>query len=1044
MSRLRSGVLTEPSLSPQKQLRVLQGGKGERLRDEIASALSRRIEGEIRFDYGSRALYATDLSIYRQVPIGVVIPRTIQDVVETVAVCRDFGVPILGRGCGTSLAGQTCNVAVVIDFSKYLHNLIELNPGQRWARVQPGIIRDDLDHAAREYGLTFAPDPATHTYCTLGGMIGNNSCGVHSVMAGKTAENTEELEILTYDGLRMTVGATSEEELQSIIARGGRRGEIYAGLRDLRDRYAKLIRNRYPRIPRRVSGYNLDELLPEKGFNVARALVGSESTCVLVLSARMCLLHNPPARALLVIGYPDIFQLADETAWVREFGPIALEGLQESVIRNLERKGAKHPGSKLLPTGDAWLLAEFGADEKSEALERARNTMEKLRKQGTKSSGMHLLEDEEQQELMWKLREGGVGASRVPGVEDSWPGWEDAAVAPEKLGPYLRDFYKLCAKYNYRFTIYGHFGDGCVHTRIAFDLKTRSGIKTFRSFMEHAADLVVHHGGSLSGEHGDGQARGELLEKMYGRELIRAFHEFKALWDPEWKMNPGKIIDAYPLDSNIRVADFRPGRIKTHFQFPDDHGNFAEATERCFGVGKCRAMDGATMCPSFHVLRDEMHTTRGRAHLLFEMLRGDPVRKGWRDERVKESLDFCLSCKGCKSDCPVNVDMATYKAEFLSHYWDGRVRPAAAYAFGFIDKWAELASMSPGLVNLLTQIPGLRDLSKRLIGVAPQRELPAFASETLQAWFHRRTRERAESGDVILWPDTFNNFFHPEVGKAAVNVLEKMGLRVQMPRQHLCCGRPLYDFGLLDDAKDYLRRVLKVMAPAISAETPIIVLEPSCASVFRDEMLNLLPNDERAGRFSKQVVQLGEFLEQRRSHFEYPQLLRKAVVHGHCHQKSVLNAQPMESVLKKAGISVEKLDSGCCGMAGSFGFEQEKYDVSIGCGERVLLPAVRKAGHSELVVANGFSCREQIRQCTDRHALHLAQVLELAFAQEQSTVPHIFPEANYVGERNADVRRSMMTSVAGLTALAGSAAIAWALIGQRKPRNRTDKRAQTV
>lgn len=1031
MRRSRTIILPEKPIPPSKQLKVLQGRTGDRLRESVAAELSRRIEGEVRFDAGTRALYATDLSIYRHVPIGVVVPRTISDVAETGRICRDFGVPILARGCGTSLAGQTCNVAVVIDFSKYINRLIELNPSQRYAIVEPGLIYDDLRRTANKYGLTFAPDPATHAYCTLGGMVGNNSCGVHSVMGGKTVENVEQLEILTYDGLRLNVGATSEEELQKLAAQEGRRGEIYATLRDIRNRYASLIRKRYPRIPRRVSGYNLDQLLPENGFHVARALVGSESTCVLVLNAKVRLIHNPQERVLLVLGFPDIFLLADEAARVRALGPIGLEAFQQHIVQNLERQGRSHEGSRLLPPGDAWLLAEFGADSKSEARDCARNAMQHLHKHGTKSTGMRLLESPHEQHLVWKIREAGLAASHIPGVEESWPSWEDAAVAPEDLGHYLRDFYKLCARYQYRFTIYGHFGDGCVHTRISFDLKTPSGIKTFRSFMENAADLVVSHGGSLSGEHGDGQARGELLEKMYGGDLIRAFHEFKAIWDPQWKMNPGKIIDAYPLDQNIRIADFHPKPVKTHFQFPEDHGSFAEATERCFGVGKCRGIDGATMCPSFHVLRDEMHTTRGRAHLLFEMLRGDPLHKGWRDEHVKESLDFCLSCKGCKSDCPVSVDMATYKAEFLSHYWYGRTRPAVAYAFGYIDKWASLASAAPGLANLLTQAPGMRELSKSLVGVAPQRSLPAFASQTLQAWFKDHVRGRTESGNVILWPDTFNNFFHPEVGRAAVRVLEKLDFQVNMPAQHLCCGRPLYDFGLLDDAKAYLRRILNALAPAISAGTPIIVLEPSCASVFRDEMLNLFPEDDRARRLASQVMLLGEFLERRCAEAGYPQLRRTAIVHGHCHQKSVLNFNAMESVLKKTGVSFDPLDSGCCGMAGSFGFEPEKYEVSIACGERVLLPAVRKAGSSELIIADGFSCREQIRQRTNRQALHLAQVLELAFAQNRLPLPKTYPEAGYVAERQADMRRSMVNSTLALAGLAAGVVGLTAFVGRR-------------
>ncbi|HEX5412753.1 MAG TPA: FAD-linked oxidase C-terminal domain-containing protein [Terriglobia bacterium] len=1005
----------------------------ERQRKAIAAALQKRIEGEVRFDEGSRALYATDLSIYRHVPVGVVIPRHMQDVMDTVAICREYGAPILGRGTGTSLAGQTCNAGVIIDFSKHINGLIELNPGQKWARVEPGPICDQLRDAAKPYGLTFAPDPATHAYCTLGGMIGNNSCGVHSVMGGRTVDNVEELEVLTYDGLRLTVGPTSDHDFERIVASGGRRAEIYRSLHDLRDKQAGRIRRRYPKIPRRVSGYNLDELLPERGFHIARSLVGSESTCVLVLNAKLRLLDDPPQRVLLVIGYPDIFLLGDEVPFVRSFGPIGLECLQQHVLRNLERKGQPHLGSKFLPDGDAWLLAEFGGDTKNAATQQAQDAIVGLQKRGTKASGLRLLDDPYQQKLVWHLREGGVAASRVPGEEDAWPSWEDAAVDPAVLGDYLRDFYRLTNKFKYSFSIYGHFGDGCIHTRITFDLKTREGVRNFRRFMESAADLVVKYKGSLSGEHGDGQARAELLPKMFGRRLVRAFQTFKSIWDPQWKMNPGKIVDPMKLDENLRLGPgYRPKQYKTHFKFPEDHGSLAEATERCFGIGKCRELGGATMCPSFQVTRDEMHTTRGRAHLLFEMLRGDSIPDGWRSEHVKEALDLCLSCKGCKSDCPINVDMATYKAEFLSHYWEGRVRPALAYALGYIDRWAQMASSMPGAANLVTQNPALNTAFKKAIGIALQRDLPAIAPQTLQAWFSRRVQGQMPGGDVLLWPDTFNNFFHPEVGQAAVEVLETAGFQVEMPLEHVCCGRPLYDFGFLNEAENYLRRVLRVLRPVISAGTPIVVLEPSCASVFRDEMLNLLPRDEQAQRLSKQVFLLSEFLEQRQKGDSFPALRRDAIVHAHCHQKSILGADAMSSTLHRLGLNCDVLNSGCCGMAGSFGFEREKYEVSVACGERVLLPAVRNAGMSALIIADGFSCREQIRQCTDRHALHLAQVLQMALHQEKRPIQRIYPEREMVEARASAVHKSMSRTSMAAAASAGAAALAFLLTKSRQ------------
>jgi len=979
----------------------------------LGAALSRRIQGEVRFDDGSRALYASDLSMYRQPPIGVVIPRTIEDVMRTIEICRQHQVPILGRGCGTSLAGQCCNVAVVIDFSKYLNKLLELNSRHKYAWVEPGLIDDDLRDAAEKYHLTLAPDPATHEYCTLGGMIGNNSCGVHSVMGGKTVDNVEELDILTYDGVRMTVGPTSESELETIIRKGGRKGDIYAKLKSIRDRYAALIRERYPNIPRRVSGYNLDQLLPENGFHVARALVGTESTCVLVLRAKMRLMHSPPYRSLVVIAYPSVFIAGDRTVAIREMGPIGLEAFQKHLIENEQRKGNKVAGLDLLPPGDTWLLAEFGADTQKEANALARKAMDKIREIDHDQIGMRLLEDSANQKKIWKIREAGVGASRVPGVEDSWPSWEDAAVAPENVGKYLRDFYKLLDKYHYVCTLYGHFGDGCIHARITFNPKTAEGVRNYRGFMTEIAHIVVRHGGSLSGEHGDGQARAELLPIMFGSDLIQAFREFKSAWDPLWRMNPGKIVDPYPLDSNLREGpDYKPKPVLTWFQFPDDNGSLAQATERCFGVGKCRGLDGGTMCPSFHATRDEMHTTRGRARLLFEMLRGDVIQDGWRDEHIREALDLCLACKGCKGDCPVNVDVATYKAEFLAHYYEGRTRPPAAYAMGQIFRWAQLASQFPDLANLLTQTPGLSSIAKKLAGVTQHRKMPAFAPRTFKSWFAQHETETRRKDDrrpeVVLWPDTFNNHFFPHTAIAAVEVLESAGYRVRVPEQHLCCGRPLYDYGLLDQAKKHLLQILSALQPQITAGTPVVCLEPSCASVFRDELTNMLSKNEDAYRLREQTFVLSDFLA--RVDYRVPVLKRNALVHGHCHQKAIFDIDSETNLLKRMGIKAELLDSGCCGLAGSFGYEEGHYDVSMKIGERVLLPRVRSAGSETLIVADGFSCREQIEHGTKRRGMHLAEVIQMALHQPLPPRKSKYVEAGFVQERPS---YPVMTATAG-------------------------------
>ena len=954
----------------------------------LEAALRERIEGEVRFDAGSRALYATDASNYRQPPIGVVIPRTLDDVVQTMRTCREFDAPFLSRGGGTSLAGQCCNIAVVVDYSKYLHHIVALSAERARARVQPGVVLDDLRNAAERHHLTFAPDPSTHNHNTLGGMIGNNSCGVHSVMGGKTVDNIEALSILTYDGAQFEVGVTSDDDYARIIGAGGRRAEIYRALRDLRDRYADEIRARYPKIPRRVSGYNLDSLLPENGFDVAKALVGSEGTCVAILEAECRLVPSPPARSLLVLGYEDVFAAADHVPQVLESGPIALEGIDADLIADMKAIGLHPNDVKLLPEGNGWLLVEFGGATREESDARARRLMDALKHQHG-APAMLLYDQPSQEAQIWTVRRAGLGATaHVPNKAITWEGWEDSAVPPERLGDYLRDFRKLLDKYGYSGDLYGHFGQGCVHTRIDFDLASRPGVDKYRAFIDEAADLVVRYGGSLSGEHGDGQSRARLLPKMFGAELVRAFAEFKAIWDPRGRMNPGKIVDAYEPTENLRIGtQYEPPHTQPHFRYPSDGGNFARAVLRCVGVGECRRHDGGTMCPSYRVTREERHSTRGRARMLFEMQRGEVARGGWRDDDVREALDLCLACKGCKHDCPVSVDMASYKAEFLAHHYRGRLRPRAAYTMGSIHGWAALAVRAPGLANWLTQREPFAGIAKSVAGLASERAIPRFAETTFTEAFvanvGRDVRRR-----VMLWPDTFTNHFHPHIGHAAVRVLGAAGFEVVLPDKPLCCGRPLYDFGMLDRAKRQWRRVLAVLREPIRAGTPIVGLEPSCVSAFRDELVNLFPDDEDARRLSRQVHTLAEFLGQ--SRWSPPALRRKALVHGHCHHKAIMGMDADRALLDKLGLDWQLLDDGCCGLAGSFGFERDKYEVSMAIGEHALFPAVRAAAADTLLLGDGFSCREQIAHGTGRRALHLAEVIALALDPEGA---HIEPHA---------------------------------------------------
>jgi len=1026
----------------------------------LQGALRRHLRGEVYFDSGSRALYAADGSNYRQVPIGVVVPRDTEDVLATVALCREHHAPLLARGGGTSLAGQCCNTAIVLDFSKYMARMLEVDPVRRIARVQPGVILDHLRAEAEKHHLTFAPDPATHDRCTIGGMIGNNSCGVHSIMAGKTDDNIEALEVLTYNGQRMHVGATSAEDFNRFCREGGRRAEIYTGLKSIADRCGDQIRREYPDIPRRVSGYNLNHLLPENGFHVARALVGSEGTCATILEATCRLVESPPERVLLVIGWPDIFLCADHVPQIMEHGPIGLEGIDDVIVNASRRLGKNTEGIAFLPEGRGWLLVEFGANTAPEAEYQARRLMEALERSASPPS-LRLFTDPRHARRIWDVRESSLGVtSHVPGEPPRWEGFEDSAVSPEKLGAYLRDLRKLMQAYNYDGAFYGHFGHACVHTRMDYDLESAEGIRKFRQFMEEAADLVVGYGGSLSGEHGDGQARAELLPKMFGPELMQAFREFKCLWDPDWKMNPGKLIEPYRLDENLRLgANYDPWQPATHFKFPDDHGSLASATLKCVGVGKCRRYEGGVMCPSFRVTRDEEHSTRGRAHLLWEMTQGEVIKDRWQSEAVKESLDLCLACKGCKSDCPTGVDVATYKAEFLSHYYEANQRPLNALAFANIDLCARAASHVPGLVNLTTQLPFLRNLAKRAAGIPAQRRIPAFAPQTFKQWWEEqhprgdgrggtgtpaRPVERSKTSSagttVLLWADTFNNHFLPSTAKAAAEGLEAAGFAVTVPRAHLCCGRPLYDVGMLDRAKTLLIDIMDELLPEIEAGTPIVVLEPSCAAVFRDELTNLFPKDERAHALSQQVFLLSEFLEKYAKDFPLPPLARKALVHGHCHHKAIMKMTAEEAVLQRLGVDFTAPAPGCCGMAGAFGFEKEKYDISVAIGELELLPAVRKAPTDWLIIADGFSCREQIAHETDRQALHLAEVLQMALREATESpegiplfesAPQHYPEDAWVRPREAAIQRSMKRTGLAIAGMAAGAALLWAFSRKR-------------
>jgi FAD/FMN-containing dehydrogenase/Fe-S oxidoreductase len=971
---------------------------------ELESLLKKSLRGPassdlVRFDLGSRALYAADASNYRQLPIGVVFPRDAADVEAALAACRTTGAAVLPRGAGTSLAGQCVNVAVVFDYSRYMNALDCIDPEAKTARVQPGIVLDRLRDAAELHHLTYAPDPATHSRCTLGGIIGNNSCGVHGLLGGKAVDNVESLDILLYDGTRMTVGATPPAELDALTRAGGRVGQIYSGLAQIRDRYAALVREKFPRIPRRVSGYNLDELLPENHFHVARALVGSEGTCANIVSAALNLIASPPFRVLTVLGFSDAFIAADAVPLALEHKPIGLEGFDFMLVDFMRRKGLALRDLDRLPDGVGFLLVEMGAWSAEEARAKA-DSVARASQSWPSPPVAHICTPEEAASA-WHVRESALGAMVfVPGEPDRWEGWEDAAVPPARLGNYLRAITKLMAEYGFRSPLYGHYGQGCVHTRINFDFSTPNGIRIFREFIDRAADVVISFGGSLSGEHGDGQARAALLPKMFGPELMEAFREFKRLWDPDNRMNPGKLSDAvrvYDPTENLRHAppageSAARATLETHFAFAASSGSLARATERCVGVGSCRNTVGGVMCPSYRATGEEQHSTRGRAHLLWEMFSGALRDEGFQSRAVHEALDLCLSCKACKSECPVQVDMAAYKSEFLAQRYRGRPHPLHHYIFGFADRLARYGSLAPALTNAILTGPLTSPLIKRIAGVARERQLPRLAPKSFQKARNSSTnlvQEAAppqvaweeKTGDfpqsVLLWPDTWNNYYHPQSLLAAETVLSLVGFRVETPRGHICCGRPLYDFGLLSAARSYLAQVLRRMAPQIDAGLPFVFLEPSCASVFKDELLELFPSDPRAKRLSDQVWLFADFLAARAPGFVSGRLDGAHILlHGHCHHKAVFGGPGSEiALLRQAGAAVELIQAGCCGMAGPFGFEADKFEVSKAIANQGLLPAVQSASPTTIVVADGFSCREQIDQLAHTKALHFAEVL---------------------------------------------------------------------
>lgn len=974
---------------------------------DVVSALRAAVRGRVDDSGRRRAEYSTDASNYRVVPQVVVFPRDIDDVLAALDVARSLGVPLTSRGGGTSVAGNAVGTGIVLDFSRHVNRILEIDPVARTARVEPGVVMATLQKAAAPHGLRFGPDPSTQGRATFGGMIGNNACGPRAVAYGRTADNVLALDAVDGTGRRFTAGS------------GAGALDAVPGLDALVRANLDVIRTELGRFGRQVSGYSLEHLLPERGTDLAKALVGTEGTVTTLLGATLRLVPIAAAPVLVVLGYPDMPTAADAVPALLAHGPLAIEGMDSrlvDVVRRVRGAAAVPP----LPEGGGWLMVEVGGDSLDEALGRARALAADA---GTRAVG--LFPPGPEAAAMWRIREDGAGlGGRTPSGEQAWPGFEDSAVPPERLGAYLRDLEALMATHRVDGLAYGHFGDGCVHLRL--DVPLESSGNPLRAFMTDAAHLVASHGGSLSGEHGDGRARSELLPVMYSERAIDLFGAFKNLLDPRDLLNPGVLVHPRPLDADLRRPAAHPLPALTGFSFAHDAGDFTTAVHRCVGVGKCRADNGATggfMCPSYLATKDEKDSTRGRARVLQEMANGSLVSRGWSSPEVHEALDLCLSCKACSSDCPAGVDMAQYKSEVLHRTYRRRLRPANHYALGWLPRWARLVTGVPGLAALANAVLGVRPVAKTVLalgGMDTRRQMVTFAREPFRAWVRRAGSDAvtvaAGPGEgeaapattstgfaglpaeadahaptagpsapgarprVLLWTDSFSDALAPSVPRAAVAVLRAAGYEVLVPDHQACCGLTWISTGQLEGARHQLEHLLEVLGPFAVNGIPIVGLEPSCTAVLRSDLLDLLPDDPRAVAVARETRTLAELLTAPvpigpGDRWQLPDLSDvTAVVQPHCHHYSVMTWTADRQLLTDAGAQFSAL-AGCCGLAGNFGMEKGHYDVSVAVAENALLPALRAAAPGDVYLADGYSCRTQGEQLAGARGVHLAELL---------------------------------------------------------------------
>ncbi len=953
----------------------------------LVEELRSKVAGEVRFDEMTRALYSTDASIYEIQPIGVVIPRSDEDVIAVVEAANRYGVPLLPRGGGTSLAGQTVCAALVVDFSKYMRNVVEVNAAEGWVRTQPGIILDELNRHLAPHDMLFAPDPSTSNRGNVGGALGNNSCGAHSIMWGKTSDNVLEMDAVLSNGDVARFGRLNGEQLEAKMKLEGLEGDIYRRLFAIGEEHRAEILSRYPKIQRRVSGYNLDEFVGGSDFDMARFVVGSEGTLATITEAKLALVPRPRAKALAVLHFTEMMEAMEATVAALELDPAAVE-LIGSMILQQARSNLEYSRMMDFVEGepDSLLVVEMVGESPAEVESKLDRLEERMRRGGLAYAVRRLTRPEEQ-ERVWAVRKAGLGLMMsVPGDAKPLPFVEDTAVSPDVLPQFVKRFDEIVREHGTTAGYYGHASVGCLHIRPLINLKQQDGVDRMVSIADQISDLVLEFGGSMSGEHGDGLVRGVWSEKMFGSRLYEAFREVKRTFDPKGLMNPGKIVDSPPMTENLRIGPaYSTREMSTGFAFADT-GGFASAVEMCNGQGACRKVTGGTMCPSYMVTRDEEHSTRGRANALRAAISGALPAKVMTDRRLYEVLDLCLECKACKAECPSNVDMARLKYEFLRGYHEANGQPPRNRIFGDIARVSRWGSFLAPVSNWVLGSDWFKEVLDRQAGVDRRRTLPSFSSQTFTQWLRARQGPQPAAslrGQVVLFPDTFTNFNHPELGRAAVAVLEHLGYEVVVPRFR-CCGRPMLSKGMIDRARRNALFNLDSVYPYVERGVKLVGLEPSCILSFSDDYVDLLDGDPRVKEVGESTMLIEEFVLHaidQGAVLELDALPSKVLYHGHCHRKALVGTGTALEVLRSIpGWEVEETKAGCCGMAGSFGFEKEHYDLSISVGEQVLFPAVRAAPEDTILVADGVSCRQQIEHGTGRRARHPVEVLADALA----------------------------------------------------------------